>query len=66
MGDAYLRRVQTCTPSDGSLSEQFDRIMGAPTSAYDLTWSYVAMVLAAQWRKESVAALTHATISLTG
>ena len=33
-------------PSDGSLSEQFDKNTGAPTSARDLTWSYASVLTA--------------------
>lgn len=49
-GDAYLRRVRLHAAQDGSLSEQFNRETGLMMSARDLTWSYVAMVLAENWR----------------
>lgn len=55
MGDAYLRRVRSCTPADGSMSEQFDRATGQPMSACDLTWSYVALALVVEWRSEAIA-----------
>lgn len=43
--------VETYTPSDGALSEQFARdAPGAPLSAADLTWSYAAFVTMAQRR----------------
>ncbi len=51
-GDAYLRRVRQHAGADGSLSEQFSRTDGLMLSARDLTWSYVAMVLAANWREQ--------------
>jgi glucoamylase len=34
------------TPSDGSLSEQYIRSSGVPTSAADLTWSYASVLTA--------------------
>jgi len=46
MGDAYLRRVQYHGASDGSLSEQFDLNSGFMLSARDLTWSYIALIIA--------------------
>ena len=56
LGDAYLRRVEYHSGDDGSLSEQFDRDTGFMISARDLTWSYVAMIITANWRQEAVAA----------
>lgn len=49
-GDAWLRRVRLHAGEDGSMSEQFDRDTGAMLSARDLTWSYVSMILAENWR----------------
>jgi glucoamylase len=46
MGDAYLRRVQYHGATDGSLSEQFDLNTGYMLSARDLTWSYIALIIA--------------------
>lgn len=37
--DGFLEINQKYTPADGSLSEQYDRNTGMPTSANDLTWS---------------------------
>ena len=34
------------TPSNGGLSEQFDRNTGSPLSAVDLTWSYASALTA--------------------
>ena len=48
--DSYVTVAQKYIPTDGSLSEQFDRDTGAPTSAIDLTWSYAAFVTMAQRR----------------
>lgn len=44
--DGYLGIVQTYTPSNGSLAEQFLRSNGAPFSAIDLTWSYASFLTA--------------------
>lgn len=48
--DGYVNVVATYTPSNGSLSEQFDKSTGSPLSAYDLTWSYAALLSAANRR----------------
>lgn len=48
--DSYVNVVDTYTPSNGSMSEQFERSSGTPTSAYDLTWSYAAFLSAANRR----------------
>lgn len=53
MADAYLTRVRYHAGSDGSLSEQFSRYNGYMTSARDLTWSYVALAISLNWRKEA-------------
>lgn len=42
--DGYLNVVATYTPSNGSLAEEFSSTTGAPLSAYDLTWSYAALL----------------------
>ncbi|KAH9960993.1 Six-hairpin glycosidase-like protein [Lactifluus volemus] len=44
--DGFIEIAAKYTPSDGSLSEQFDRQTGAPTSACDLTWSYASVLTA--------------------
>lgn len=54
LGNAYLERVRLHMADDGALSEQFDRNNGFMTSARDLTWSYVAMYVTAEWRKTLV------------
>lgn len=48
--DGFVSIVQQYTPSNGSLSEQFDQNTGAPLSAYDLTWSYASFVTMSQRR----------------
>ncbi|KAF8139186.1 glycoside hydrolase family 15 protein [Mycena galopus ATCC 62051] len=40
--DGFLAIHAEYTPTNGSLSEQFDRDTGVPLSAADLTWSYAA------------------------
>lgn len=44
--DGYMSIVETYTPSNGSLAEQFSRSTGAPLSAVDLTWSYASFLTA--------------------
>ena len=49
--DSFVGILQTYTPKNGSLSEQFNKTLpGAPLSAYDLTWSYAAFVTMAERR----------------
>lgn len=48
--DGYFNVVATYAPSNGSLSEQFNKDTGTPLSAYDLTWSYAAFLSAANRR----------------
>jgi glucoamylase len=55
-GDAIMRTVRAFTPSDGALSEQFDRTTGAQTSAKHLTWSYAAFITAAASRASALSA----------
>jgi len=43
-GNAYLETVRAYTPSDGELSEQFDKKTGAQSSAKQLAWSYAAFI----------------------
>jgi glucoamylase len=50
-GDSYLRTVRAFTPDGGDLSEQFDRITGAQTSARHLAWSYAAFLTAVAARQ---------------
>ncbi|KAG6837804.1 hypothetical protein H0H93_016172 [Arthromyces matolae] len=44
--DSFVAVVANYTPSNGSLSEQYSRSNGAPTSAADLTWSYASLLTA--------------------
>lgn len=48
--DGYVQIVATYADSNGGLSEQFDKSTGAQTSAADLTWSYAALLSAANRR----------------
>jgi glucoamylase len=48
--DGYIAVVQKYTPSNGGLSEQFDKATGSPVSAVDLTWSYAAFLTATDRR----------------
>ncbi|MEP6831608.1 MAG: glycoside hydrolase family 15 protein [Rhizomicrobium sp.] len=50
-GDAYLETVRAFTPQSGDLSEQFDQVTGAQTSAKHLTWSYAAFLTAVAARQ---------------
>lgn len=48
--DGYMGVVQTYTPSNGDMAEQYDKNTGAPLGARDLTWSYAAFLTAAAAR----------------
>lgn len=48
--DGYVNLVATYAQTNGSLSEQYSRANGTPLSAYDLTWSYAALLTAAARR----------------
>ncbi|KAK4986594.1 hypothetical protein LTR50_005204 [Elasticomyces elasticus] len=48
--DGFVKVIETYTPANGSLSEQFNRTSGQPLSAYDLTWSYASFVTMSQRR----------------
>lgn len=48
--DSFVSVSQKYTPESGSLSEQFLKSDGTPTSARDLTWSYAAFVTMAERR----------------
>ncbi len=50
-GDAYLETVRAFTPQSGDLSEQFDQVTGAQTSARHLAWSYAAFLTAVAARQ---------------
>jgi len=42
--DNFVAIVSKYTPSNGGLSEQFDKNTGIPISAIDLTWSYASLL----------------------
>ncbi|KNG47095.1 glycoside hydrolase family 15 protein [Stemphylium lycopersici] len=50
-GDEFLEIVKTHVDSEGSMSEQFDRVSGYMRGANDLTWSYGAFLQAIRARK---------------
>lgn len=54
--DGFVSIVETYTPSNGSLSEQFSRDDGTPLSAGDLTWSYASFLTAVARRNGTVPA----------
>jgi glucoamylase len=56
-GDSFMRTVQGYTPASGELSEQFDRLTGAPTSAKHLAWSYAAFLTAVASRRRACRAI---------
>ena len=56
-GDTFMRTVQAYTPPSGDLSEQFDRVTGAQTSAKHLAWSYAAFITAAASRHQAAQAI---------
>ncbi|KAH9989729.1 glucoamylase [Russula compacta] len=45
--DGFVEIAANYTPSNGGLSEQFDKSTGLPLSAADLTWSYASVLTAA-------------------
>ena len=49
--DGFLAINAQYTPEDGSLSEQYSKETGAPTSAVHLTWSYASALTAFAARK---------------
>ena len=53
-GDAYLETVRAFTPQSGDLSEQFDQVTGAQTSAKHLAWSYAAFLTAVAARRRQI------------
>jgi glucoamylase len=56
-GDTFMRTVQAYTPPSGDLSEQFDCVTGAQTSAKHLAWSYAAFITAAASRRQAAQAI---------
>jgi len=46
LADGFVSIVAKYTPADGGLSEQSQKITGAPLSAADLTWSYASALTA--------------------
>ena len=56
-GDTFMRTVHAYTPPSGDLSEQFDRVAGAQTSAKHLAWSYAAFITAAASRRQAAQAI---------
>lgn len=52
----FMEVARKFTPSDGSLTEQFDKNNGKPQSARDLTWSYAAFISAYNARKGALPA----------
>ena len=44
--DGFVAINAKYTPSNGGLSEQYDKSSGTPTSAADLTWSYASALTA--------------------
>jgi len=54
--DGFLAINAKYTPSNGGLSEQYDRNEGTPLSAYDLTWSYASTLTAFAARRGAVPA----------
>jgi glucoamylase len=56
-GDTFMRTVQAYTPPSRDLSEQFDRVTGAQTSAKHLAWSYAAFITAAASHRRAAQAI---------
>ncbi|BGP38984.1 hypothetical protein JCM10449v2_002922 [Rhodotorula kratochvilovae] len=56
LADGLLDVVHHYIPAGGSMAEQLDKVTGAPTSARDLTWSYVAYLTATNARSAALTA----------
>lgn len=56
-GDGFMETVRAYTPVSGDLSEQFDQVSGAQSSAKNLTWSYAAFITAFANRKAALQAM---------
>ena len=54
-GDAFLETVRAYTPDSGDLSEQFDQMTGAQTSAKQLSWSHAALISCIAERRHACA-----------
>lgn len=52
-GDAFMRTVKYYTPSNQSLTEEFDRDTGVPQGCADLTWSYASILTSAFQRAKT-------------
>jgi glucoamylase len=52
--DGFIAVNAKYTPTNGSLSEQYDKTNGAPLSAVDLTWSYASALTAFMARNGSI------------
>lgn len=52
-GDAFMRTIKYYTPSDQSLTEEFDRDNGTPQGCADLTWSYASILTSAFQRAKT-------------
>ena len=63
--DGFVAIAAKYTPSNGGLSEQYDKDTGVPRSAYDLTWSYASVLTAGASRSGTVPASWGAS-GLTG
>ena len=52
--DGFLAINEKYTPSNGGLSEQYNKNDGTPLSAYDLTWSFASTLTAFAARQGTV------------
>jgi len=55
-GDMFMATVAAFTPESGDLSEQFDQVTGAQTSAKNLAWSHAAFISACASRADALSA----------
>ncbi|KAI0784823.1 glucoamylase [Abortiporus biennis] len=63
--DGFIAVHAKYTPSNGGLSEQYDRNSGTPTSAVDLTWSYAAALTAFTARSNATSTKSWGASGLT-
>ncbi|KKY26428.1 putative glucanalpha [Phaeomoniella chlamydospora] len=52
--DGFVSLVDHYIPSNGSISEQFNKTTGNPTSAYDLTWSFASYITMSSRRQAAL------------
>jgi len=65
-GDAFMRTIKYYTPTDQTLTEEFNRNTGTPQGCQDLTWSYASVLTAALQRAQTKNDTNYATSLANG